>query len=376
MVASTRQKIMFLANPHSPHVRHWVELLQNNNYSVEIYTVHSSKGLNLVDVNIHQMFTWFPAIVPLVARYILAGIYIRICFPFAKWPKLFHAHNTSGYGLTALLSGREFIVTTYGSEIFTIPKKSRLYKKVIRSVLHYSTRISTSSEAMTEFIVQNLGVPRKKVIGFCLGVSDKFKFSEEEREQGRLSLKASPLDRVWIVNRRVHPMYRTLESINGFVKFCALGGRGKLVVLGGDSDSEYLAEVKLLTDSSDRITLIDSFIAQSDLRVLLASSDFSVSTPETDQFSSSVLESMSCHSIPVLSKLETYSQLFINEAALAMETFTAESFLEMYTLTASLNNSDFQALRQNGAASLARLTDQTVLQRNLGLLYNNYIENI
>jgi glycosyltransferase involved in cell wall biosynthesis len=373
VTVSTQQKIAFLANPHSPHVRHWVELLKKNNYCVEIYTIHSSKGLNLVDVNTHQILRGWPAFIPIMMRYICAGIYIRVCSTFAKWPKKFHAHNTSGYGLAALLSGKEYIVTTYGTEIFSIPQRSKLYKKIICRVLHNSSAISTSSDEMTEFLTKNLGVPRKKVVGFCLGISDKFKFSHNEREQGRASLKVSELDRVWIINRRVHPMYRTLESVNGFIKFCSSGGNGKLIVLGGDSDREYLAEIKLLVTPNDQIVLIDKFISQTELRGFLASSDFSISTPITDQLSSSVLESLACQSIPVLSKLKTYSQLFTSCAAIDMETYTTNSFMEMYKLTSSLNDSELKELRKNGATSLRSLTNQALLNHNLTALFNTRV---
>ena len=109
------KKIVFLANCNSPHLDRWLDLLGMLGFEVEVWSIHNCEGKG----HARQILPAFARKLPTILKYILAGLFLR----FQKNVDFFHAHNTSGYGLTALLAGKKYIITTYGSEIFSTNKK-------------------------------------------------------------------------------------------------------------------------------------------------------------------------------------------------------------------------------------------------------------
>ncbi|MDP3816904.1 glycosyltransferase [Pseudomonas sp.] len=300
-----KANIFFLANPYSPHVRHWECLLGYGSRKMAVITAHRAKSDPLVSVPVYNLLPGVLDKIPFVLRYILLGLYIRF-FCNKKTIPFVHAHNTSGYGLSALLSGRPYIVTTYGSEIFDSQARGWLYCVVIRAILRKATAITSTSPKMTDSLVRSFGVDRTKIHEFSLGVSSAFFFDKMNRRRIRenLGFHFAP---VWIVNRRIHPLYHTIELVKAFASFRKTTGVGFLMVLEGDSDSGYLAEVERICGEVDGVKLIRGFMAQDDLRGYLSAADFSISVPESDQLSSSILEGAVCGAIPLLADLESYA---------------------------------------------------------------------
>lgn len=302
-----KKQINFLANPYSPHVRHWEELLNIGDYDLVIYTAHPLTSRTLVNSKVIEIIPPIFARLPMLLRYVVAGLLIRFCAKSYSF-KFFHAHNTSGYGLTALLSGKQYLVTTYGSEIFKSHTRGCLYRLLIRAVLRRAVTITSTSSKMTECLISGYGIGKHKIHEFSLGVSKVFFFDQEGRDRIRnlLELDSSP---VWVVNRRIHPLYHTVELIKAFVDFREATGSGFLLVLEGDSDPNYLTKVEHLCAGCRYIKLIHGFIPQTELRAYLSAADFSISVPESDQMSSSILEGAVCGAVPLLANLESYAPL-------------------------------------------------------------------
>ncbi len=302
-----KKQLIFLASSSSPHVRHWVQLLKLECLVPTVYSIHSENMLDGVDV--YCPFSKLEKIGRIggLLLYILLGLYIKYIF-FSKDTKSFllHAHNTSGYGLSAYLSGLPYIITTYGSEIFDYKKRGKLYQLLIKKILSKAAAITTTSKNMSESLVSIFGVNKEKIIEFSLGVSNSFYLDSVGRDKIREKyiINNNP---VWIVNRRVHPLYHTIELIKAFILYRQEGGKGFIFILEGDYDLEYLNKVKRITSCDDNIILISGFMSQNNLRAYLSSADFSISAPETDQLSSSILESAVCGTIPLLADLESYA---------------------------------------------------------------------
>lgn len=297
-------EIIFLANPNSPHVRHWESILKHANRAVSVISAHGAESIVSSPV-----YDFIPACfkrLPLTIRYVMLGFYIRLFFNKSDI-SFVHAHNTSGYGLSAFISGLPYIVTTYGSEIFNADARGAIYRYMLRVILRRARLITSTSSKMTETLVCSFGVPESKICQFSLGVSDVFYCDEGARLKFRgLFLGGGP---IWIANRRIHPHYHTIELVDAFIKFRRVFNRGVLILLEGDSHVEYLEEVKSRCDGCDYIRLINGFISQDELRGYLSAADFSISVPESDQLSSSILESAICGAVPLLSNLDSYMQV-------------------------------------------------------------------
>jgi len=178
---------------------------------------------------------------------------------------------------------------------------------MVSVILRRVRLITSTSSKMTETLVCNFGVPKLKVCQFSLGVSDVFYCDEDARLKFRGLWRGG--EPIWIANRRIHPHYHTVELVDAFIRFRKVVNRGVLILLEGDSHLEYLEEVKNLCKGYDFIRLIKGFISQDELRGYLSAADFAISVPESDQLSSSILESAICGAVPLLSNLDSYIQV-------------------------------------------------------------------
>ncbi|WP_454781383.1 glycosyltransferase [Legionella sp. WA2022007384] len=299
-----RKQINFLANPHSPHVRHWEDLLNSGNYETCIYTAHKINQTMIVNAPVKEILPKIFNRIPMAIKYLISGLSLRFSRSKSN-DTFFHAHNTSGYGLMAYLSGRPYILTTYGTEIFSTSSKSKIYSLLLRKILKNAMAITSASPSMTDYLINYFGIERSKIHEFSLGVTSSFCFSQEKRDKIRneLQLGSSP---VWIVNRRIRCQYHTLELIDAFNRFRNETNTGFLILLEGDSEASYLENVEQCCAQNPYIHLIKGFISQQEMSYYLSAADFSISVPETDQLSSSILEGASCGAIPLLTNLKSY----------------------------------------------------------------------
>ncbi|WP_199611289.1 glycosyltransferase [Flocculibacter collagenilyticus] len=327
--------VNWLANPHSPHVRHWVDICQKiEDINIVIWHIHHKKQPCHFTANNVQMKCIVPSwlkFLPESFQYILLGLQLRV----TKNQNLIHAHNTSGYGIAALLSGFRFGVTTYGSEIFSAQNKSYLYKLILQRVLKSASFITSTSSTMTSSLNNIFHIPNKQISTFSLGVASTFHFSHIERAKVRNALKLDSHDKLFVINRRVTPLYRTEQVLRCFMKAFKGESRFKLLVLAGDADPDYLALLRNKYQNNE-ITFKCEFLSQEELSSILSASDFFISTPKSDQLSSAILEGITCESVPILSNLASYAP--VKKASFLVDNNNFEpslttTFLKLYKLS-------------------------------------------
>lgn len=328
-------KIYWFANPYSPHVRHWLEASSFiENLEIEIIHIHHKNKPCIYESKakliclIPTCLKWLPSII----QYIITGIFFRFKF-FNKKHIFIHAHNTSGYGLSALLSNHQYGVTTYGSEIYTSEDRSKVYRILIKSILTKAVFITSASPLMTNKLNELYGFS-KKVREFSLGVSRRFMFSSLERNKWRETLKVSDDCTLLVINRRAAALYRTVEVVQCFLR--TLNNNSfKLVLLSGDADTQYLKKLDVIVNGDASVSIINGFLKQEDVSGILSASDFFISTPKTDQLSSSILEGIVCDSVPILADLQAYNS--IKEVSLLVDNQNFEmSLLKVFESLAKL----------------------------------------
>ena len=308
------EKLTWLANPYSPHVRHWVELLNvgfQGEKEVEIVHIyHPNENLRVGNYNSNSVTITCPLPkifkhLPSFFQYIFLGLYIKLS---GKYKEGIHAHNSSGYGLSALISGRKYILTTYGSEVYkAISNNTNLfYRLLIKTTLDRARVITSSSPQMTSAV--GTLCKESNVYEFSMGVSREFFYSQSLRDSTREKFNI-PLDSVVIFsNRRLTRLYNIELILEAFRNVSSKEKRIYLIQIEGDSDIEYVKEISNITDF-DNLLYIKGFLEQSELNSLLCASDYTISLPSTDQLSSSILEGISCKCLPILSNLEAYKPL-------------------------------------------------------------------
>ncbi len=339
--------ITYLANPRSPHVQRWLKLVTTDVTVLSIQ--HRSQRVHAQayqHVTYHSLGPALMKLLPAVIQYMIAGFVLRCS---RHKPSLLHAHNTSGYGLLAYLSGLPYAITTYGSEIYRCSHHRGLYRWLITRILCRAQSITVSSDALKTYLINELKVDPNKIAGFSLGYDNDAYFPDQNAAmiwQNRLKL-ANEYP-IWIVNRRALPLYRVLEVVQGFESYRRQGGQGALIVLRGDSHGEYCETVQQHIEASpfsQYMRWVDPFLSQTDLRGILSLADFSWSIPVSDQLSASIIESLACNAIPILSNLPAYKALFAHRCAISLTNI--EEVASYFGKTAALSDEKKGILRDN-----------------------------
>jgi glycosyltransferase involved in cell wall biosynthesis len=327
----------FVANANSVHVMRWLQILSRIDCSVTIETANrvspSSDGFAEIRPLLPK---WLR--IPMTLRYVLAGLVMR--YRTRNGPRsLIHAHSASGNGLIAWLSGQRYVVGTYGSEILSAGKRGFAYRWLLRQILHGAERISACSMETIRVLAEELGVPRERIYYFHLGY-DEDVFHAVDGEQRRRLRRAEGIstdEPVWVINRRTRPLYRTAEVVDGFLRYCEQGGCGQLVVLCGDHQPDYTRQISERIRehaATNRIRIVEHMLPQREIARWLQLADFSISVPQSDNFSISTLEGMGCGAVPVLADLVAYEQLRPCRAVQWMTQFTPADFAAMFVRTA------------------------------------------
>jgi len=263
----------------------------------------------------------------------------------------FHAHNSSGYGLAALISGHQYVLTTYGSEIFDAGQRGKFYRLLIHRVLRKALCITCTSRGMLEALTNQFGVERERVSFFSLGVTSEF--------TAKSVVRSFPVDRngrVWFANRRILPLYRTQEIVEAFLRFKNNGGKGKLILIKGDSSGAYFEVIRQLVAPRNDVELVTEFLSPPEMIELLDQCDFTLSFPDSDQLSSSILEGMARGCIPVLRNLASYAELSQYAQTLSLsDDEPCVAIEEMFKQTASLE--------PNKLRDMSLLAQKTVRER-------------
>ncbi|OCH48743.1 MULTISPECIES: glycosyltransferase [Vibrio] len=314
------KNMIYLANPYSPHVRQWLEIYSsiaiNSVNDLTIYhIIHGDSDMEDVTINfenyvsccpIPSFLHWLPRII----QYVILGIYIK--FRLGK-NSIIHAHNGSGYGLSALISGKKYILTTYGSEIYrALTTKSKLYKKIISLILSKAKFVTSTSQQMTEAVMAiNIKI---RVQQFSLGVSENYYYDGNIRSEVRKSYGLSNDSVIFFSNRRLAPLYNIDVVISAFIMARKENIKITLIQVEGDSEKEYADKLLL---EQEGIIFIKGFVNASKINSFLCASDFIISIPDSDQLSSSILEGIKCNSRPIVSKLIAYKEL--NDVAIYVD---------------------------------------------------------
>ncbi|WP_228129326.1 glycosyltransferase [Acinetobacter tjernbergiae] len=297
--------VIYLANASSPHVRHWIEFLDEMNMPYHIYSIHKNTFFSDDKVTVKYNFLTRFGGGGAILAYFFLGLWLR----FFTRKSILHAHNTSGYGLSALLSGKPYIVTTYGTEIFGADKRSSLYRLLINKVLSKAKKITTTSQQMEQVLVSKFHINSKNILTFGMGVSQHFSFSNDKREKVRAKLDIPSDALVWIYNRRIMPLYNTIEVVQAFKKYSKDRPNTYLILMAGDHQASYTQLVKNELENSSNIFLVEGFLDPKDMSAYLSASDISISVPNSDQLSSSILEAIACGCYPILANLPAYDEI-------------------------------------------------------------------
>lgn len=135
-------RVALVGPASSPHVQRWAAGLAERGCAVTVFTQHPADESATARRYATELLPFRGT-----AGYFLNAPALRARLRAAE-PDLVHAHYLSGYATMARLSGAPYIVSVWGSDIFSFPRGSAIKRCLIAQNLAGAKRILSTSHAM------------------------------------------------------------------------------------------------------------------------------------------------------------------------------------------------------------------------------------
>ncbi|CAA7599623.1 Glycosyltransferase subfamily 4-like, N-terminal domain protein [Acididesulfobacillus acetoxydans] len=157
-------KLVLLANAASPHTEKWASELARRGWQVEII---SFLPASIPSVKVHVTPPFFGA----KADVLIRRSWIKKEIARIR-PDLVHAHYATSFGLLGALAGRHpLLISAWGSDVFSFPRKSILHRKLLEWTLKRADVLCSTSRVMAREMQRYVGEEREiEVIPFGVDV--------------------------------------------------------------------------------------------------------------------------------------------------------------------------------------------------------------
>ena len=171
-------KLILLSNPNSVHTIKWAKSLSKNGIDIVIFgfgnlTVNDYDNISNIEVkSLDESITRNEGAFNKI-KYLKAVPIIKKLIKNFN-PDIVHAHYASSYGLIGALCGfHPFIVSVWGSDVFSFPKKSFLHKFILKYTLNKADKLLSTSHVMVK---ETKKYTKKEIVVTPFGINiDKFK---------------------------------------------------------------------------------------------------------------------------------------------------------------------------------------------------------
>lgn len=281
-------RLAFLADASLPHTLRWVNHFVDRGHECLLASIERGE-------NYRCHVEWLPASphLPRFLRYTLAVPRLAALLR-AFHPDLVNAHFVPNYGWLAVRSGaRPLVVTTLGSDVLVVPRRSPLHRWRTRYVLQRADAVTSDAAMLTEAI-RAFGVPAPRITTVPFGI--------EARRRTALAAAAAvrPASPVVVLStRRLEPIYDVATLLRAWEQLAGPERAAmELRVAGGGSQ-----ESSLRARSSTLGAAFLGWLPAADLDRQLAASHLYVSASLSDSTSVSLLEAMAASCFPVVSDI-------------------------------------------------------------------------
>lgn len=147
-------KILLLSDTYSEHTEKWALGLANQGIHVGLFSFNKAS----YEWHSHPNITvYFEPESKIDADSFLTKVayikYVSILKKIIKQfkPDILHAHYATSYGLIGALTGfKPFVLSVWGSDVYSFPKKSKLHKKIFQYNLKKANILLSTSNVMKE----------------------------------------------------------------------------------------------------------------------------------------------------------------------------------------------------------------------------------
>lgn len=308
-------RIMLVAPLGSAHTRRWARELTARGHKITISGWPSPPQQG--DRTPLRAFAWWPC------RAIRAAYHLRRGARQSE-PDIIHIHSLGTHALLALALPRQaapVVITPWGSEV-RAAEHSAVRRLIARLALRRADLILPTSAEVATYVARRYYPMRARIQTLSWGVPDALLDDDKEAEpaaavRSRLELPACA--EVVLSVRTTSATYRTAEIVSAFAHAASTRPSLFLVVLAGhrphragaqQAQERYLAGIRAEAASLEgRLLIIDEVLSHRATYDLMCAAAIAISVPESDQRSSSVLESALAGCRLLLSDIAPYREM-------------------------------------------------------------------
>lgn len=304
-------RLCYVADLRSVHTQRWVYYFARRGHSVAVL---SPTRMELPGVRVHGIF-WRPGLPKLFQ---LANILPILAVLRTFRPDVLHAHYVRVYGwLAALSSFKPLVITVWGGDILADQGafSDLLGRKLTPFALRKASMVTAQSHFLKQRVIE-LGKPESQVRLVGHGVN---------RKQFRPGLNTDPLRNelslgevpVVLCTRLMDRLYNTEVILRAIPLVLREVPAAKFIFSEYVGEKTYVQEMKALAKELGVGGSVIFFkeIPHSRMPLFLNLARVLVSIPDSDSgMPQTVLEAMSCGTVPVVSSLPQYKEFIANEA--------------------------------------------------------------
>lgn len=278
-------RICILGNGSSIHIVQWCNELASRGFDIHLVTKHSVSKEILPVVKTYQYS--FPGVI----GYFLMVPYVRKLVRSIK-PDVVHAHYASGYGTTAKFLGfKPWILSVWGSDVFTFPKKTVLHSILVKNNLRSASAVASTSSVMAKEILRICPeVDNLKVTPF--GVDCEL-FSRREMAEDDKSIFVIGTVKSMNESYGIDVLIRAFA----YAKFNLGLEHSRLLLVGSGKNSDLKALASSLGVGGD--VYFAGGVLHSEVPNYLAKLDIYLALSRSESFGVSILEASAC-GVPVI----------------------------------------------------------------------------
>jgi glycosyltransferase involved in cell wall biosynthesis len=208
-------------------------------------------------------------------------------------PDIIHVHQVGTHAWMALQANRKtnipIVVTAWGSDILTTPKKGHLYHKMIKHILNNAKHFTSDSA----FMADEMNRIANKKLNILIA---NFGINIDQTEL--------PKEDILFSNRAHKPLYRIDVVLHAFSRFLntSADNQWRLIIAGDGDQTQNLKSLATQLGISGRVDFV-GWLTKEQNSTYYQKSKLFISIPESDATSISLLEAMAAGCVPIVSDL-------------------------------------------------------------------------
>jgi len=279
--------MLLLGDARQVHLRRWGDYFAARGYDVLTASLEPATGFPTRFIHIPV-----PGFLPDAARYPLACVKLRRIMADFN-PTVVSAHFVPNYGMMAALVCRSpWVLSTWGSDIMSVPEKSAFHRWRTQFVLDRAPWVTSDAQVLTEKI-RSFGYAAERILTFPYGVDTAaFAPGAPPDQPGPLILS----------NRKLESLYRIDVIVDAFAAVREALPDAALTIAGDGGEKTRLVERAGTSTAVARIRFIGD-VTHERMPALLREHHIYVSTSPADTTSVSLLEAMAVGLFPIVTDI-------------------------------------------------------------------------